>query len=120
EDITTMKTMPHLIDLIFDSHANDLEKVRQITPLFLKMSEASDRLLVEYPLEEVTIEAMLQDRVDTGELTYVPTKSYANATWYIQYSIAMASNFYEEMDNLYSRLRRMATSTGAMREYGAL
>lgn len=116
-----LNTLPSQVSRALRNDAlSDREKVRIATPLFLRLSDSADQLLVQYPLEEITIEAMLQDQVDSGELTYVPTKSYANATWYINQSQAAVSSFYASMDDVYDSLRRLAASSEAWTEYRSL
>ncbi len=103
-----------------DESLSDAEKIRQATPEFLDAVRAIDKLLVEYALEEITIESMLQDAFDAGELKYVPAGAYQNASWYINLSDEEIHEGYAEVDRVYDELRRLAKSTGNQAEYDAL
>jgi hypothetical protein len=116
-----LRDLPGQIDQILKSDSlSDSVKIAKAVPLFLRLSDSSDAFIIRHALEEVTVEAMIQDGVDAGEITYVPAKAYANATWYIGHSQGVFIHFYDKLDDLYSSLRGRAQALGNWKENDAL
>jgi hypothetical protein len=80
------------------------ERTRTLAALFKQIVESFDRIMIQYPLEEMAIEAMLQDAVDSGKLEYVPTGSYDNAKAYIRKSKETVENYFRSTDPLFNDL----------------
>lgn len=90
------------------------EKVKKATPLFLEFIAVADQLVIQYMFEEIAVEATLQDRYDSGDLTFVPAGSYGNATWYIAHSKEKVEAMYVSLDGLYKTLHDLAIFSGGV------
>ncbi len=100
------------LDGIINSGMSNQDKVKKATPLFLDFLDIADVLVIQYAFEEIAVEATLQDKYDSGDLTFVPAGSYGNATWYINHSKENAQRIYGSLDDLYRKLRELATFSG--------
>lgn len=107
----------NIATILNNAKLQNREKVKTATPLFIELVDVLDLLTVQYFLEEIAVEATLQDKYDAGDLTFVPAGSYGNATWYIGHSKKKALEMYSSMDELYTKLRDLARFSGANREY---
>lgn len=92
------------------------EYAQRMTTLFLEQSSLVDEMIVHYQFEEVTIEATLQDRYESGRFTYVPAGAYTNATWYIGQAKRVAEEVYRGMDASYDELFRLTSTNGLFAE----
>ncbi len=99
---------------------SDRDYAIAMVPVFLEFSELTDKFLVEFTLEEVAVEAILQDRFDRGELTYVSLGSYANAARYIDASHEKAERLYYAMNSVYDELRRLTSTNRLNQLYASL
>lgn len=103
-----------------DGDLPDRTRIRKVTPQFLELVEIIDQLSVQYFMEEIAVEATLQDKYDSGDLTFVPAGSYGNATWYVNHSKEKAVKMYASLEGLYTKLRERAIFSGANTEYHQL
>jgi hypothetical protein len=100
------RRIPYEMSVIMQrSDLSEAEKTRLLTPIFISYVKIADRLFLEYFLEEIAVEALLQDAYDAGELQFVPAHSYVNATWYIEQSREKMKNAFAALDDYYQMLR---------------
>jgi hypothetical protein len=100
------RRLPHEMSAILQrSDLSEAEKVRILTPLFVSYVRIADRLFLEYYLEEIAVEALLQDAYDEGELRYVPALSYENASWYTEQSREKMKTAFAALESFYTMLR---------------
>lgn len=100
--------------IVSDSKLSNREKVKKATPLFLEFIDVADQLVIQYMFEEIAVEATLQDKYDSGDLTFVPAGSYGNATQYIAHSKESAEAMYVSLDGLYKTLHDLAIFSGGV------
>ncbi|MBC7385473.1 MAG: hypothetical protein H7301_04815 [Cryobacterium sp.] len=84
------------------------ERLKEQSHAFLALVDVTDRRMIGLQLEEVAVEATLQDSYDSGDLTFVSPGSYANAGWYIEQSRRGIVALYASLDGLYDRLHDQA------------
>lgn len=115
-----IEAMSKLHQILNDRTLNEKRRAERAIPEFLKAVAANHQLILEYALEEIAIEAMLQDAYDDGALAYVPAGAYTNASLYIEASKKMTAKIYEGMDETYSKLRLLSSTNGLLDEYHSL
>lgn len=103
-----------------DRSMNDKDYAKAMVPVFLELADLTDKFLVEFTLEEVAIEAIMQDRFDRGELGFVSMGSYSNARRYIEFSHDNAQSLYRSMNSIYDELRLLTRTNGLGRLYSTL
>jgi hypothetical protein len=114
-------TLLRSIQALWKNHSiSDVDYAKQLSPLFQRLAEVMDQMVIQYQFEEVTIEATLQDRYEKGELGFVPSGSYANATWYIAHSKKSVEDMYRSLDAIHDELARLTSTNGLWTQWKAL
>jgi len=98
----------------------DRDYAKRLTELFLELIEVVDRHVVQYRIEEMAVEATLQDAYETGELSYVSSASFANADFYISYSKKEVEEMYKALTATYDELFRLTVTNGLFAERAKL
>lgn len=106
---------------IRDSSRTSEEKVKAAAPIFFEFSKMLDREIAIGVLEEIAVDATLQQAYDHAELTYVSPVSYENALWYIHQSQARVIEAYAAVNDIYSYFRKLAAADPSLKlEYETL
>ncbi len=71
---------------------------------FETVDAALIRLTIQFPLEEVTVETMLQDGVKAGAFSYFPSRTHSSNS-YIESSAQKARDYLEKLDSVTDHLR---------------
>ncbi len=80
------------------------QNLMALTDAFEKLDAALIRLTIQFPLEEVTVETMLQDGVKVGAFSYFPSRTHSSNS-YIESSAAKARDYLEKLESVTDHLR---------------
>jgi hypothetical protein len=99
-----------------DPSLSDADRARRWTPLFIEYYQVSDLLFVQYYLEEIAVDALLQDAYDDGALTYVPAGAYENASAYTEASREKVKGAFAALEFERDRLLALVDAHGLKAE----
>ncbi|MBS1963829.1 MAG: hypothetical protein JST04_16585 [Bdellovibrionales bacterium] len=112
DQVTTLKR-------IKPSAISDADYVKRLSGLFQQLIDVVDTTVIQYQMEEIAVEGLLQDKYETGELTYVSRGAYANASRYIDQKKKDVEDLYATLTNTYDEINRLAL-TNATKDNGLM
>jgi hypothetical protein len=114
------KLFKQISDLKADRTINNRDYASRLSALFQQLIDVVDQTVIQYQFEEVTVEATLQDKYRVGELAYVPSGAYSNASWYIAHSKTNIQKLYDSLTATYNELALLTATNGLFQELRAL
>ena len=123
------------LDALYDERSNQLNKdvdayneasdtdkpiaLKAVVATFILMNDVVRQQIVRFPLEEVTIETMLQKKMNGGELEFAPMM-LGSSNAYIRQSATRATKFINEFQGKTADLKKLADTAGLSDESAKL